>query len=632
MLSEETASWCIVVIAVALVTGHMHAMLGSIHPLVPRVRSVLSRLCEFWSNSSKATQLRRMVAEARTQNFQSAAPICLSIAMALLIMTSLPICLMGGHGDKLLQISVLKYQLSIVVILLLATYAPIEWTPARATACVSCFNIVLLIRTYTFCPLELFPFSSGTRVAMRIISGLLDMNCQRSAIWNALFFLANVMKLLQLSEAAPLENHSVARLVVFEVVACSMVWTVCVVAEKWFTDRVCASFELQVSRTLSSNLLSVFCDAQVTLGPKLQILSSPEKLHKILAVGESDQSFDFADYLVAPDKLRFRSFIDASLIAAFDQSTAELLHARSQLSSSPLHAHMRDSAGKAIPARIFHSVLMTSEGEYQHMIGICVETPDPCTEAHLDTSHEHAALGSSPPRANSAEVGGQLDKGHQQGHEAVARHIATASHSSARSHGSSTSSGIPATAELTVCIDPYTAGLRIQSCTIDFACPDNIDDVSTFPQMSDWLSAKEFIRLRDWTQGCVNQATHGALLHPKLESLAAHVFGTQVCIDCADINVSTSDVAHHSTSSESDQEYGLDEFLGELHQNASEEDAADIDNEASGVHVKLRLSGFSCNRKLSRLLKNGIRMSRPRFSNIEGCRLPQILERSLSQM
>lgn len=601
MLFTEFQSWCIIALsAVGLAVPFYNEYYSSKGTGMRCIRTTISTIfVHLRACRSHVTRSRHMVDEAQMQCIQYASPYCMLVS-AFALSCSLSICMFAEPLAWHSQVDALFFQLGLHLVLVCASYSYFQWTPARYKAGIAAVNCLLFIRICTFDDPSLWMIYGNLRMAIRIITGMLEMDYHRNAFWNVMFFIANTLKWFQVLQDKPEWNPVMFRAVVGEIMASLAVWTICFIAEAWLTQRLHASFDVEVSKTMLSHLLSVFCDFQVELGPRLQITGSHGGLSKILTGSNSFESIDFVQYLLDADKARFKTFIDSSYVAVFSQGTEGRYHRRPNLLPSLLHVRLRDFRGRALPAKIFHSVMMTAERQPRHLIGVCMDIPDPCAPVHSDFMAEHETHSSpTPPQ----EASTSHPTSSVQGVRVSCPQVLPASHDTVSSEGSSTSSEAPSFLDfmdIILSVDTFEEGMPIKSCTFNFPSPDCLD-VLALPKLADWLDAAEFRKLRKSIQECVNDFAYQHVKHSKLQSLAARLSSIEV--HAASVDLAIKKGVHPER-----RKHGPEPSLGHSYLD---------ENEAACLQTKLRLSRFSPNRKLVKALRNSSQKRRARLPMIQ---------------
>lgn len=580
MLSEDLQSLCIISLGVVLATIHICAECGSLgSPLLQSVLSVVR--CFRLVDDEDSKQVRRMMDEARVQHFTSAAPLIL-IVTTMLAVFLLIMCITAGSSQRRELIQALVVGLCIYAINIFVVHMRFRWTPARLNVIAFLFNTVVLIDWVLVEDPEIWVIQHSIRFVFLIMSGLVVMDYRRSVFWSATFVSMHIWKHLQMTESWPVKQRPCVVIMMYIFVGI-LSWALVFLSQVWSAQRSRACFELEVSKKMLSHLLSVFCDAEVSLGPDFQIVGTHERFSKILTGGQNVQGTSFADFLVDTDQKRFKTFIESSACAFFE-SAVEFSSDQSRLLPSALHVHMRDGMGRAFPAQIFHSALIASDGGPQHLLGICVESPDPCTGAPSDVTTETGVV--STPAVNSHQVGsGKRVTG--------TANMTNDADSSVASSESSAESAPTKAEEVILTIDPFEPGMPVQSCSFNFTHPDDVNDCSMLPKISDWLDVDDFQRLACWLVDCVNARAHGSSSCTKLETFELRFLGIDLRVESMDCIVDFDDATQTSASSDHGKIDQIDE---------SSEASTEV-VEAASTLVHLHLNGFSGFKKLLRRIQ-----------------------------
>ncbi|CAE8583320.1 unnamed protein product [Polarella glacialis] len=222
------------------------------------------------------------------------------------------------------------------------------------------------------------------------------MDARRSFFWMLASGVLNVYKTAEMTRNMwPEAPNALFKVLYAELNTCIGMFLFWVAVEALAFDRVKVFLEATSSdteKTIVSNLLSGFCDAQVQLGPDLQVIGEHDRLCRIvMADSLTLHGTSFANYLASPDVSRFQAFIDASSVQVGTETASRTTAAAStaeqqgsqvlKILPRVLHVHMRDFKGRLFDVTLFHTRLKTSEEEYRHIIGICEDTSQPRAEA-----------------------------------------------------------------------------------------------------------------------------------------------------------------------------------------------------------------------------------------------------------
>lgn len=202
-------------------------------------------------------------------------------------------------------------------------------------------------------------FAAAAAKAVHAVLAMAGMNTWRFLPLNLVHLAWQIWltSTLQLSKAALVQDIFLALLTTtYNMVMCFASNTLL---------RLMAEDEVEAKRAVQSeevvqSLLSMMCDAVVTLTPDLNFRDACPRIASLLLRADlsgaprSDQSF--SKYLAPLDVPRFEDFMAQS-------SNDEQL-------TRCIHVHLLDSLGTRVPVQIFHTRMTDSEGAQSHVLGV----------------------------------------------------------------------------------------------------------------------------------------------------------------------------------------------------------------------------------------------------------------------
>lgn len=482
-LSHDALLNCLTAVGVLLLAFHVQAERGSFrYWLLRALCSATPHHQVQAKNKEENMQIRRMFDEARTEHFKT-----LVRYGAAYVAIVLSISMLSQEGNRYL--GVLAWLLFVYSAGLFVAYANFQWTPIRITAITTLVNFVLLVRTCCIQDPGVWFLQSNSRAIFRLVTAVMDLDHRRVALWNIAFFFSNTYKTVSMAESLPDLQRPTPKIWFLEVTLCVMLWTTSYIAQMWVAEcaRIaCDASASRIDKTMTDHLLSAFCDAQVKLGPNLELEGLHQKLSQILARSpagsEVFQGTSFLDYLVVADRARFKAFIDASA-APSGQCTSiasDDVYERPKTLPSALHVHLRDSLGRYLPASIFHSRTMSAEQEAHHLIGICVDSPEEFTEAQQSArdSAKRNSFDSHVPITHRRKSSSWSSR---------------SSSSSSRSKRSSRLIDLPWIEKLSITFDP----LEWSICQVSWNVS---EDDETVPKVDECMLQPDGRKFRQWVQ------------------------------------------------------------------------------------------------------------------------------------
>ncbi|CAE8737351.1 unnamed protein product [Polarella glacialis] len=135
----------------------------------------------------------------------------------------------------------------------------------------------------------------------------------------------------------------------------------CFILSNALTEGARATLEAKTSRqvqTTAHSLLSVLCDAVLTLGPNLQLLHKSPQLAALLLKAAGPR------YLLGEDLM--------NLVVPEDQAQLRQdLESHDGCDVRLLRSGMRDSSGGIVQVRIFHAPFLDLDDRKCHLVGVC---------------------------------------------------------------------------------------------------------------------------------------------------------------------------------------------------------------------------------------------------------------------
>eukprot|EP00931_Biecheleriopsis_adriatica_P108312 TRINITY_DN82626_c0_g1_i1.p1 TRINITY_DN82626_c0_g1~~TRINITY_DN82626_c0_g1_i1.p1 ORF type:complete len:558 (+),score=78.32 TRINITY_DN82626_c0_g1_i1:219-1676(+) len=367
-------------------------------------------------------------------------------------------------------------------------------------------RLVLMMNSTTF-----FCFNHG-RLVMRLIVGLGTLDHRRFGIWSIVFSIVNVCKHEQLSIEIPAAQMLWLFNAVHELSTNACLWFVVYTVEVFVKERLSAQLEARAFASEASgvrSLLSVLCDAEVQLSSDLRIQGSEKRLVQLLTMSSSSTSssslagVNFTQYLTEADRPRFQAFLDSTLLlsASLEKNQKGELkkgdgnrdeYGSPTLPPASLHVHLRDCAGVAFAAELFHAYLHDLHGHPAHLIGIC----EGVGRRHMSMQEVTVSPDIHVPKAMKAPK---------------SRSSASECSWSTVSSGSSVKSliEVPKVLKCVTCIeisiDPLAEGLPIETCSFSFLAEDNLSaQQRVVPNMLQYLATDCREKVYDWVRHQVN--------------------------------------------------------------------------------------------------------------------------------
>eukprot|EP00931_Biecheleriopsis_adriatica_P066471 TRINITY_DN40814_c0_g1_i1.p1 TRINITY_DN40814_c0_g1~~TRINITY_DN40814_c0_g1_i1.p1 ORF type:complete len:678 (+),score=73.94 TRINITY_DN40814_c0_g1_i1:51-2036(+) len=409
--------------------------------------------------------------------------------------------------------------LNFYILCLLAQFGPWSLSPALVDIYGSGMSFVLLLRLSRSCgPANFFAFSNS-RLAFRLGIGLCTLNHKIQGPWSILTGLVTAYKNIELASQVPGMRVSPALVIVSELFNSSVCWVAYYFVQTWLEEATAAMLDARSSSSEKSGikrLLSVLCDGQVTLSRDYRIAGDTSSLSRILMsdLGEAQAAtrFEgacFSDFLAAPDKSRFESFLTQA--SASDAAGTSLEHAP----AGSLSVHMLDSAQIRFRVELFHVQFCDLNGNPLHLLGI------------RDVENRS----SSPPQSSAASIV-HSDRGFEMAMSQASRSVSESGSvtqsvllkatrwedialgaapriMSSQSSGSEKSEHKMSGLELIeITVDPFAENLPITQCTFTFQELDEAEDEKQLPSLNQWLAEKD-TRFTDWILDQVNLCSNG---------------------------------------------------------------------------------------------------------------------------
>ncbi|OLP93102.1 hypothetical protein AK812_SmicGene25024 [Symbiodinium microadriaticum] len=163
-------------------------------------------------------------------------------------------------------------------------------------------------------------------------------------------------------------------------------------AEQLSTPPVEDTSQFFQEQSAARRMLAVLCDAQVLLGPDLNIISHDRGLAQLLMSSCSPlEGRAFVDFMAPRDIHRFKAFIESAVKVAAATGLDASLHksvTRRPYVPPPtsLLVHITDSHGLLVAVELFHICVPGPTGERAHFIGISeAESNRSATASNSDT-------------------------------------------------------------------------------------------------------------------------------------------------------------------------------------------------------------------------------------------------------
>ncbi|CAE8582577.1 unnamed protein product, partial [Polarella glacialis] len=323
---------------------------------------------------------------------------------------------------------------------------------------------------------------------------------------------------------------------------------------------------MELSLHSKRKLLSVLCDAHVTLGHDFRILGRCTELSHMLMTGFGSHSkglegTEFTSLMTESDQQRF---LDLLAVGAVPDSGLENDDGKSSETSQSSRAassrlkwlaapaksiqvHIRDAAGVRFPIELFHIFLPNMHNPSAppgHLIGIREEPGG----HEISTSFQQLGSASEvPPAGRAAAVvtsAGATPRPAEPPTQVLSDLLlkkATGSRSSQASSASGSSTRgsravqQPSIHHIEFQFDGMADGFPLQHAKIYFDSPATTES-STSPMMKDWLLESMWPQFRVWVQNAINEgmAGHGNTFNPTESAVALLWPGQADMVLCAD--------------------------------------------------------------------------------------------------
>ncbi|CAE8741892.1 unnamed protein product [Polarella glacialis] len=227
----------------------------------------------------------------------------------------------------------------------------------------------------------------GGRTVCRVILSLAFCNPQMSNLCLATFSSVHLYKLYNFVIMDPYLSGAAGSLVANEVAVFIIITMIVATFNGCIKESVHARVQVLVAQSCersSKKLLSVLCEAVVTLGPDLRIAGSCRNLSHMLMAGFGSRSGGlrgalFTSLLAQGDRQRFEDFIHGfpMIDDALSDSSGTSTDSRPPGS---LRVHLRDAGGLHFLVDIFHVTIPNSDDtstSASHLIGIKEEPGAP---------------------------------------------------------------------------------------------------------------------------------------------------------------------------------------------------------------------------------------------------------------
>ncbi|CAE8606134.1 unnamed protein product [Polarella glacialis] len=387
----------------------------------------------------------------------------------------------------------------------------------------------------------------GGRTVCRVILSLAFCNPQMSNLCLATFSSVHLYKLYNFVIMDPYLSGAAGSLVANEVAVFIIITMIVATFNGCIKESVHARVQVLVAQSCersSKKLLSVLCEAVVTLGPDLRIAGSCRNLSHMLMAGFGSRSGGlrgalFTSLLAQGDRQRFEDFIHGFPCSAgrmIDDALSD--SSGTSTDSRPpgsLRVHLRDAGGLHFLVDIFHVTIPNSDDtstSASHLIGIKEEPGAPRLPELLPPSvfpgldlapgvHQADDAWSSSPSA----TGQELETSHPQRLTkallAAQGGTPTASGSLSQATSRSEASGAAELKEIesiSLTFDLMSPGFTIREARIRFQ--PRSDGAGQLPCVQNWVPQSCWQTLRTWVQAQYNAVSDGKVMpQPELPSV-----------------------------------------------------------------------------------------------------------------
>mmetsp|Transcript_90670 Transcript_90670/g.163650 ORF Transcript_90670/g.163650 Transcript_90670/m.163650 type:complete len:441 (-) Transcript_90670:29-1351(-) len=267
--------------------------------------------------------------------------------------------------------------------LALLVFHVMDRVPLTTFSCDACLVGASLAWTVAIALSEITPVHMvqlSSRTVWRVILSLGFCNPKVSLLCSAVFSAMHVHKLYNFASSDPYFSSAKDSLLVSELAVFCNIGLVVVTCNGCIKESVHARLQVLVAQSCersSRRLLSVLCEAVVTLGPDLRIAGSCQNLCHMLMAGFGSRGKGltgalFTSFLAPGDRQRFEDFIHGW--RQIDDTLSDCSGTSTKYRPpGSLQVHLRDAGGLLFPVDLFHVINPNSDdtsAPTSHLIGI----------------------------------------------------------------------------------------------------------------------------------------------------------------------------------------------------------------------------------------------------------------------
>ncbi|CAE8590337.1 unnamed protein product [Polarella glacialis] len=422
------------------------------------------------------------------------------------------------------------------LLMLLFSSGVLEFTSFNLDVLFVCCHALSFVSLFFILDFALVILTAPMRCSVRAFVGVTFVRTKLTVLCNLPISFANIYILREASSifktAAGADYHFLA--IICEVL--SFVAIICSVSmvERLFKEKVEVAMDvvdMELSLHSKRKLLSVLCDAHVTLGHDFRILGRCTELSHMLMTGFGSHSkgLEGTVFTTLMTEIDQQRFLDLVAVTAMPESDLENDDGKnsetSQWSSAPaksIQVHIRDAAGVRFPIELFHSFVPNMHNPSappSHLIGIREEPGG----HEMSTSFQQ--LGSS---SEVSPTGRAAPAGTSQQQQVPPTRVlsdlrpneATDSRDSKTSSGSGSSRGGSSTARLVQADLPWIQRVEFQfdgmadsfpllKASIFFDAHAATESSACRTMMEGWLLDSMLPRFRRWVQATINNGMAG---------------------------------------------------------------------------------------------------------------------------
>ncbi|CAK0910307.1 unnamed protein product [Prorocentrum cordatum] len=350
------------------------------------------------------------------------------------------------------------------------------------------FSPVVIAGVYKACMfvfvVQMLMVEGPSGIPGRVMAGICLLDCSVSLKNNMLFSAIHCFVTWNRQAHNGASTVESLEHVMQEIHTCVAICSILMIVEAGDRGRIKASLlSRQSDRSQQGvrRLLSAFCDAQVHIGPELQIITNSRPLVHFLGCGaggvDTQDVFRgdcFLRHVMESDQQRFQEFLAATSALQSEGGDAS---ARAEGAPASIQVSLRNRGGGHVPVELFVVSLPDVDDTLGFLMGIR-ETGALPWEARVDAPgavalppHAGAAVpaeaAGSPPSGVAPEVAAHAKLGRVAGARTSSRKLCSSSSSGSSASRSSCSSGRRAASaagvnSVSLRLDSASAGMRVR--------------------------------------------------------------------------------------------------------------------------------------------------------------------------